>query len=149
VAVLLREAGTAVDAEQRRRALYEVRDVMEGFKAAELQNYFLDEYVTALQDRYKPAEHAQIHSDPRQSFLLTYDDKITLGLAAVAVKAGVRSVMASLWSVNDASTAKLVPLFFENLKNPNSRRLRCYNEHSNTCWPMLSISICSIGPGLY
>ena len=29
---------------------------MEGFKAAELQNYFLDECVTALQDRTKPAE---------------------------------------------------------------------------------------------
>jgi CHAT domain-containing protein len=31
----------------------------------------------------------------------------------------VLSVMASLWSVNDASTARLVPLFFEHLKNPN------------------------------
>jgi hypothetical protein len=30
-AILLREAGAAVDAEQRRRALREVRDVMEGF----------------------------------------------------------------------------------------------------------------------
>jgi CHAT domain-containing protein len=355
-AILLQEAGAAVDAEQKHRALREVRDVMEGFKAAELQNYFLDACVTALQDRIKPAElerliqpgtamlypiifperlvllvsfadgemkqvdvavnatelrqtltafrkqltslgnprrlrasglvlyewlikplatelqardihtlvivpdealrtipfaalydgqdflinryaivitpgltltdpeisaseghqallvglsesvqgfgklpyvsdeirgvallyggtqlvneaflknrvqaefkriphsiiafatHAQIHSDPRQSFLLTYDDKITLdeldrfvrtgqfrdqpvelmvlsacdtaegderaalGLAGVAVKAGARSVMASLWSVNDASTARLVPVFFEHLKNPN------------------------------
>jgi CHAT domain-containing protein len=41
------------------------------------------------------------------------DERAALGLAGVAVKAGARSVMASLWSVNDASTAKLVPLFFE------------------------------------
>ncbi|MGH8609439.1 MAG: CHAT domain-containing protein, partial [Gammaproteobacteria bacterium] len=100
------------------------------------------------------ATHARIDSDPRQSFLLTYDGRITLdelerfvrttqfrdqpvdlmvlsacetaegderaalGLAGVAVKAGARSVMASLWSVNDASTARLVSLFFENLKDP-------------------------------
>jgi CHAT domain-containing protein len=47
------------------------------------------------------------------------DERAALGLAGVAIKAGARSVMASLWSVNDASTAKLVPLFFENLKKPN------------------------------
>ena len=46
------------------------------------------------------------------------DERAALGLAGVAVKAGARSVMASLWSVNDASTAKLVPLFFENLQQP-------------------------------
>lgn len=101
------------------------------------------------------ATHAQILPDPRQSFLLTHDDRITfdeledlvrisefrerpvelmvlsacdtaegderaaLGLAGVALKAGARSVMASLWAVNDASTAELVPLFFQHLKDPN------------------------------
>jgi CHAT domain-containing protein len=45
------------------------------------------------------------------------DERAVLGLAGVAVKAGARSVMASLWSVNVASTARLVSLFFENLKN--------------------------------
>ncbi len=36
-----------------------------------------------------------------------------LGLAGVAVQAGVRSALASLWSINDASTVKLVSKFYE------------------------------------
>jgi len=99
------------------------------------------------------ATHARIDSDPRRSYLLTYEDRITLdeldrfvrtsqfrdqpvelmvlsacetaegderaalGLAGVALKAGARSVMASLWAVSDVSTSRLVGLFFENLKN--------------------------------
>jgi len=99
------------------------------------------------------ATHARIDSDPRKSYLLTYEDRITLdeldrfvrtsqfrdqpvelmvlsacetaegderaalGLAGVALKAGARSVMASLWAVSDVSTSRLVSLFFENLKN--------------------------------
>jgi CHAT domain-containing protein len=100
------------------------------------------------------ATHGRFLSDPRQSFLLTYDDKITfdelerfirigrfreqpvellvlsacetaegderaaLGLAGVAVKAGASGAVASLWAVNDISSAELIPVFFENLKNP-------------------------------
>ncbi|MGH8535816.1 MAG: CHAT domain-containing protein [Gammaproteobacteria bacterium] len=99
------------------------------------------------------ATHARIDGDPRKSYLLTYEDRITLdeldrfvrtsqfrdqpvelmvlsacetaegderaalGLAGVALKAGARSVMASLWAVSDVSTSRLVGLFFENLKN--------------------------------
>jgi CHAT domain-containing protein len=99
------------------------------------------------------ATHSRFTEDPKQSFLLTYDGKMTLddlerlirigefrdqrvdllvlsscetaegderaalGLAGVAVKAGVSSVLASLWSVNDPSTAELVPLFFEHLND--------------------------------
>jgi CHAT domain-containing protein len=50
------------------------------------------------------------------------DERAALGLAGIAVKAGARSVMASLYAVNDASTAELVPAFFENLKNPTLTR---------------------------
>jgi CHAT domain-containing protein len=56
------------------------------------------------------------------------DERAALGLAGVAVKAGARSVMASLWSVNDASTAKLVPLFFVNLKNPNLSKAQALQQ---------------------
>jgi CHAT domain-containing protein len=104
------------------------------------------------------ATHARIERDPRQSFLLTYDgrisldelqdfvrisrfrkepvdllvlsacdtaegdDRAALGLAGVAVKAGARSVMASLWSVSDASTAELVPLFLEKIKDRSASK---------------------------
>lgn len=46
------------------------------------------------------------------------DERAARGLARVAVKAGASSVVASLWAVDDESTAELIPAFFQNLKNP-------------------------------
>jgi CHAT domain-containing protein len=44
------------------------------------------------------------------------DNRAALGLAGVAAQAGVRSVLASLWFVNDRATADLVEAFYANLK---------------------------------
>ncbi|UKO97206.1 CHAT domain-containing protein [Nostoc sp. UHCC 0870] len=41
------------------------------------------------------------------------NDRAALGLAGVAVQAGVKTALASLWSINDASTVKLVTKFYE------------------------------------
>jgi CHAT domain-containing protein len=46
------------------------------------------------------------------------DERAALGLAGVAVKAGARSALASLWFVNDASTSQLVSEFYRQLKQP-------------------------------
>ncbi len=43
------------------------------------------------------------------------DERAALGLAGVAVKAGARSALASLWSVNDESTARLIEEFYRQL----------------------------------
>ena len=43
------------------------------------------------------------------------DDRAALGLAGVAVRAGARSTLASLWSVADDSTAQLVSEFYRRL----------------------------------
>jgi CHAT domain-containing protein len=43
------------------------------------------------------------------------DERAALGLAGVAVKAGARSALASLWSVNDESTALLMAEFYREL----------------------------------
>jgi CHAT domain-containing protein len=97
------------------------------------------------------ATHAQFESDYERSFLLAYDDLITmdeledvmssqrftispvdlivlsacqtaagddraaLGLAGVAVKAGARSALASLWHINDESTSQLIAEFYRQL----------------------------------
>ncbi|MEH2239187.1 CHAT domain-containing protein [Nostoc sp.] len=45
------------------------------------------------------------------------DDRATLGLAGVALQVGVKSAIASLWSVTDASTSELVKTFYTNYRN--------------------------------
>jgi CHAT domain-containing protein len=46
------------------------------------------------------------------------DDRAALGLAGVAVKAGARSAVATLWSVNDEASAGLIADFYRELKSP-------------------------------
>lgn len=98
------------------------------------------------------ATHGQFSSNPEQTFILTWDDKLrvkefenllknrstaattpiellvlsacqtaagdqraALGLAGVAVRSGARTTLATLWSVNDQSTANLVTEFYRSL----------------------------------
>ena len=43
------------------------------------------------------------------------DSRAALGLAGVAVRAGARSTLASLWSVNDEATSLLMTRFYQEL----------------------------------
>lgn len=97
------------------------------------------------------ATHGQFSSDPEQTFLLTWDDRIkvrdfarlfqekgqgskpvellvlsacqtaagdrraALGLAGFALRSGALSTVATLWSVNDQSTAELMSEFYQQL----------------------------------
>ncbi|MCP4698576.1 MAG: CHAT domain-containing protein [Gammaproteobacteria bacterium] len=45
------------------------------------------------------------------------DERAALGLAGIAIKAGARSALASLWFVNDESTSQLVTEFYRQLQN--------------------------------
>lgn len=45
------------------------------------------------------------------------DNRATLGLAGVAVRAGARSTLASLWNIGDRSTAILMGEFYQELAN--------------------------------
>lgn len=45
------------------------------------------------------------------------DDRATLGLAGVALQVGVKTAIASLWSVTDESTSQLVKAFYTNYRN--------------------------------
>ena len=49
----------------------------------------------------------------------TGDNEAALGLAGVAIQAGARSTVASLWALNDASTAELMGKFYQELTKPN------------------------------
>ena len=47
----------------------------------------------------------------------TGDERAALGLAGMAVRAGARSTLATLWSVNDRSTAELMSDFYRELSD--------------------------------
>lgn len=54
------------------------------------------------------------------------DKRSTLGIAGIATTAGARSTLASLWLVEEASTAQLMNKFYQGLKNnlPKAEALR-------------------------
>lgn len=47
------------------------------------------------------------------------DNRAALGIAGVAVRAGVRSALASLWNINDQATVPLIEEFYTQLRLPN------------------------------
>ncbi|HRB16815.1 MAG TPA: CHAT domain-containing protein [Nitrospira sp.] len=100
------------------------------------------------------ASHGKVESDVTKSFVLTFDDRITmdrlshlvglfemrtvplelltlsacetaagddraaLGLAGMAIKAGAKSALATLWFIDDEATAELIAEFYKNLQDP-------------------------------
>ena len=101
------------------------------------------------------ATHGKFSTDANESFLLTFDGKLTvnqldrlvglyrfrqeplelltlsacqtgvgddhaaLGLAGIAIKAGARSAIATLWFINDEASAALITEFYRQLRNPS------------------------------
>ncbi|WP_299412309.1 CHAT domain-containing protein [Acaryochloris sp. IP29b_bin.148] len=50
------------------------------------------------------------------------DDRAALGLAGVALQAGAKSAVASLWPIYDQATARLVEQFYRELLKPNTTK---------------------------
>lgn len=50
------------------------------------------------------------------------DDRAALGLAGVAVRAGARSALATLWNVNDLGSYELIVEFYRQLRSPGISR---------------------------
>jgi CHAT domain-containing protein len=57
----------------------------------------------------------------------TGDERATLGLAGVAVSSG-SSTLASLWSVGDASTAKLMSQFYHEFDKPGVKKAKALQK---------------------
>ena len=104
------------------------------------------------------ASHGQFRSSAKDTFLLTFDGKLTLnqlddmigllrfrdeplelltlsacqtavgddraalGLAGIAVKAGARSAVATLWYISDQASSQLVSTFYRHLQDPSLSR---------------------------
>jgi len=126
------------------------------------QDFLLSSIEKALLDEpfniVHIASHGEFESDVEKTFLLTFDDKLTLerldqcigffrfrddplelltlsacetaagddraalGLAGVAVKAGARSALATLWYINDQASSVLVAEFYRQLHDPSVSR---------------------------
>ncbi|MFM7425359.1 MAG: CHAT domain-containing protein [Elainella sp.] len=56
------------------------------------------------------------------------DDRAALGLAGIAVRAGARSTMATLWSVSDSAMAELMGQLYENLAQPDATKAEALRQ---------------------
>ena len=124
------------------------------FLVSNLEKKLKDEPFTIVH----VASHGEFGSDAQNTFLLAFDDKVTLdrldqmvgvfkfrdeplelltlsacdtaagddraalGLAGIAIKAGARSAVATLWNINDEASADLVIDFYRGLKDPSLSR---------------------------
>jgi CHAT domain-containing protein len=56
------------------------------------------------------------------------DDWAGLGLASIAIKAGARSALATLWHVNDKVTSELIAGFYRNLGKPDTTKAEALQQ---------------------
>jgi CHAT domain-containing protein len=60
------------------------------------------------------------------------DDRAALGLAGIAIKAGARSALATLWLVADDAAALLMTEFYRALQSPGMSRARALQQAQHT-----------------
>ena len=56
------------------------------------------------------------------------DDRAALGLAGVAIKAGARSALATLWFINDRASSILVSRFYQGLADPSLTKAKALQQ---------------------
>jgi CHAT domain-containing protein len=56
------------------------------------------------------------------------DSRAALGLAGVAIQSGARSTLASLWSIDDESTAFFIKTFYTALRQPNATKAKALQQ---------------------
>jgi CHAT domain-containing protein len=78
----------------------------------------LSEYVGLFRFRETPIELLTLSACETAEG----DERAALGLAGVAIKAGARSALGTLWSVNDAATEKLIVEFYRQLKEDSTSK---------------------------
>lgn len=134
--------------------------INEGFNMAALEKTLREEPVGIIHI----ASHGQFGHDLSDTFLLTYDQKLTidqlndfvgmfrfrqtplelltlsacqtasgddqaaLGLAGVAVRAGARSAVATLWYINDEASSKMIDTFYHKLKENGTSKANALRQ---------------------
>jgi len=95
------------------------RDFKESFILAYDQKIYIDKLAEVV-------GLAKFREDPIELLMLSAcetamgDERAALGLAGIAIKAGARSAVGSLWGITDEAACELVVNFYKNLKdNPD------------------------------
>lgn len=78
----------------------------------------LEEYVGMFRFRETPLELLTLSACETAAG----DDRAALGLSGIAIKAGARSALGTLWRVNDQAAAELVIEFYRLLRDPEISR---------------------------
>lgn len=139
------------------KSLFNAKLLMDqDFQINNIEESLKDEQYTILH----VASHAQFDTEVEKTFLLTFDEKLTLdnlnrhigllkfrdhplelltlsacetaagddraalGLAGVAVKAGAKSALATLWHINDLASSILVGEFYNQLRDSSLTRAK-------------------------
>ncbi|MEM8492289.1 MAG: CHAT domain-containing protein [Pseudomonadota bacterium] len=98
--------------------------------AADFRDSFLQAYDgrISLNQVEQSVSRRRLDGEPIELLVLSAcetalgDDRAALGLAGVALKAGARSAVATLWSVSDAATAELIGEFYRQLSLPGTSK---------------------------
>ena len=78
----------------------------------------LAEYIGALRFREQPLELLTLSACETAAG----DERAALGLSGIAVKAGARSAVGTLWKVNDVASSELMVEFYRQLAQPDVSR---------------------------
>jgi CHAT domain-containing protein len=144
--------------------LRDIREIMSGKILIQNNDYTIENMTAAFKEKPYSLVHIATHGvfggTPEESFLLAYEDKLTmdrleqligmgifrkqkvelltlsacqtalgneraaLGLAGVAVKAGVKSAIATLWFVDDEATSLAIREFYRQFKEPGMSKAK-------------------------
>jgi CHAT domain-containing protein len=78
----------------------------------------LEQYIGLLRFREDPLELLTLSACETA----VGDDRAALGIAGIAIKAGARSALATLWYINDQASSTLVSEFYRQLQDPSVSR---------------------------
>jgi CHAT domain-containing protein len=84
----------------------------------------LEQFMSLSQFREEPIELLSLSACQTAAG----DDRAALGLAGVAVKAGARSALATLWLINDEASSDLVSEFYRELHDPTQSKAQALQK---------------------
>lgn len=105
--------------------------------SSEAENTFLlawDKKINVNQLNELLRSSEQVRPEPIELLVLsacetaTGDRRAALGLAGVAVQAGARSTLASLWNLDDQSAASLIGKFYDQLIQPETSKAKALQQ---------------------